>query len=632
AHYMPWYGSKTERGKCGYHWTMGPFDPDTSRWDGRGEVASQDYPLIGLYDSGDDDALEYHSLLLKIAGIEGVIIDWYGIRDHYDYLALHNNTLQLIPHLEKAGLKFAICYEDQSIEHMVNSGNLEKEQALSHGKEVMAWMEQEWFSRDSYLKQNGQPVLLVFGPQYFEPEQWKELRETFTTPTQFFTLPHLAEKFDASGPFGWPPVSEGKRPTVEQWTDSLAKLHKTEGGKISVAFPGFHDIYRQAGLHDSYGFIDDRNGATFLESLDLALSSDAEIVQLATWNDFGEGTVIEPTWKFGYRFLDAVQARSGSIYTSGDLRLPIRFYRLRKEFAGDARIQETLDHLVDLVFKNEPEEAQIKISELEARAQKRPARFDDETPISNSKYRIVRDIPYQANHSDDSYLGNRCRLDLYFPESGSAFSTVVWFHGGGITKGNKSIPVPLREKGVAVVTANYRLNPSVAAPTYLEDAAAAVAWTLDHISDFGGDPKSVFVSGHSAGGYLASMIGLDLQYLEPFEKKPSDLAGLIPFSGHTITHFTVRKEMGIDGNRPLIDELAPLYHVQKETPPMLLITGGRELELMGRYEENAYFWRMMKHVGNEEVFLRELDGFDHGQMPEPAFPLLLDFMEEYSNE
>ncbi|MEZ5433855.1 MAG: hypothetical protein R3F31_22355 [Verrucomicrobiales bacterium] len=75
AHFMPWYGSKDSGGRWGWHWTMGHFDPDRVRWDGRREIASHDYPLIGPYDSGDSDVLECQVLLMKIAGIDGVIID-----------------------------------------------------------------------------------------------------------------------------------------------------------------------------------------------------------------------------------------------------------------------------------------------------------------------------------------------------------------------------------------------------------------------------------------------------------------------------------------------------------------------------------------------------------------------------
>ena len=118
------------------------------------------------------------------------------------------------------------------------------------------------------------------------------------------------------------------------------------------------------------------------------------------------------------------------------------------------------------------------------------------------------------------------------------------------------------------------------------------------------------------------MIGLDRRWLKSNNIEANRIAGLIPFSGHTITHFTVREERGIDGTQPIIDDLAPLYHVRADAPPLLLITGDRELELLGRYEENAYMMRMMKIAGHKQTKIYELDGYGHN-MTGPAFPLLI---------
>lgn len=619
AHYMPWYSSKPVSGEWGYHWTMNHFDPDTIRWDGRREAASHDYPLIGLYDTRDPDALECHVLQMMLAGIEGVIIDWYGIRDFNDYAPLHESTQRLIPLLKKAGLKFAICYEDQSIKHMVNGGNLKESEALDHGREVMRWMDQNWFQDEAYARIEGRPVLLVFGPQYFTVEQWTQLRAEFKTPPAFYALPHLAEEFAADGLFAWPPVSDGKTVGATEWKKTLTDLYTQETPALALAFPGFHDIYSKAGLHDSYGFISDRDGATFRESLALARESDSPLIQIATWNDFGEGTVIEPTEKFGYRYLEMIHsvAAPGSV-SAADLRLPAKLYRLRKQLGDHAKLEKAAAAL----FSTDTAGAAKLLREVDIETETLPAFFPDEVIEEDSRYRLIRDISYREGEP-------RCQLDLYYPSGGKPYSTVIWFHGGGITNGNKSIPVPLRNKGVAVVSANYRLSPAVKAPVYIEDAAAAVAWTLQNIARFGGGkPDRVYVSGHSAGGYLASMVGLDPQWLAAHDLKPDALAGLAPFSGHTITHFTVRQEQGIDGKQPVIDSFAPLYHVNKDAPPLLLITGDRELEILGRYEENAYFRRMMQEVGHPDTTLREMEGFDHGAMPEPAFPLLLEFMEK----
>jgi acetyl esterase/lipase len=246
----------------------------------------------------------------------------------------------------------------------------------------------------------------------------------------------------------------------------------------------------------------------------------------------------------------------------------------------------------------------------------------------------VENIPYrsEADRAGDPLMESRCRLDVYAPEGVEGFPTVLWFHGGGLSGGEKFIPEELKGQGVAVVAANYRLAPAVSAPSYIEDAAAAVAWTINNIESYGGDPQLVFVSGHSAGGYLASMIGLDKQWLAVHGIDANDLAGLIPFSGHTITHFSIRAERGIPEYQAVVDEYAPLTFVRADAPPLVLITGDRELELLGRYEENAYMARMMKLAGHKQTTLYELDGFDHGQMARPAFDILLRKMREISAE
>jgi acetyl esterase/lipase len=227
-----------------------------------------------------------------------------------------------------------------------------------------------------------------------------------------------------------------------------------------------------------------------------------------------------------------------------------------------------------------------------------------------------------ATNKSDAYINERCVLDIYYPKNTKNFATIVWFHGGGLTGGNKEIPEALKNKGFAVIGVNYRLSPKAKAAKSIEDAAAAIAWTFNNISDYGGDPSLIFVSGHSAGGYLAAMTGLDKKWLQKEGIDANKIAGLIPFSAQCITHFEIRRENGIPDTQPTIDAFAPLFYVRADAPPLLLITGDRELEMLGRYEENAYLARMMKLVGHKQTKLFELDGYGHG-MTEPAFPLLV---------
>ena len=100
-------------------------------------------------------------------------------------------------------------------------------------------------------------------------------------------------------------------------------------------------------------------------------------------------------------------------------------------------------------------------------------------------YTTVSNIPYRSGQAtaSDPYLRERCTLDVYYPLHATNFSTLVWFHGGGMQGGRKSIPAGLKEKGIAVVAAEYRLYPNVKCPAYLDDAAAAVAWTFTNIAE-----------------------------------------------------------------------------------------------------------------------------------------------------
>ena len=245
--------------------------------------------------------------------------------------------------------------------------------------------------------------------------------------------------------------------------------------------------------------------------------------------------------------------------------------------------------------------------------------------FAQQQYTTVNNISYysDAEIGKDDYIKSQCVLNFYYPKGLKNYPTIVWFHGGGITGGAKEIPRALMDKGFAVIGVGYRLSPKAKAPAYINDAAAAVAWTFKHIAEYGGNPDLIFVSGHSAGGYLGMMLAFDKKYLNKYQIDANKIAGLIPFSGQAITHFTVRAERGMKDTQPLIDEYAPLYFVRADAPRTLLITGDREMELLGRYEENAYLLRMLKLTGHKTSRLYEIQGFDHGGMAEPAFPLLV---------
>ena len=221
------------------------------------------------------------------------------------------------------------------------------------------------------------------------------------------------------------------------------------------------------------------------------------------------------------------------------------------------------------------------------------------------------------------YRSERCKLDVYYPKGKKGFKTIVWFHGGGLTEGEKYIPEQLKKKGIAVVAVNYRLSPKAKSPAAVQDAATAVAWTFRHIADYGGDPSQIYVSGHSAGGYQTLMLALDKQWLATEGIDADSVAAYYPISGQTATHFSIRTERGISFTKPIVDCMAPLNNVRVLGTRLVLLTGERSREMMARYEENLYLKSVLEGIGNKEIPIYEFPGTDHGTVLTPAFETIL---------
>jgi len=244
-----------------------------------------------------------------------------------------------------------------------------------------------------------------------------------------------------------------------------------------------------------------------------------------------------------------------------------------------------------------------------------------------SNYEYDKEILYKGK--PDAYTEKMCRLDVAYEKGAEGRPVIVWFHGGGLTSGWRHIPETLLRDGAVVVGVGYRFVTEVTIPETLDDAAAAVAWVLENIEAYGGDLSKIYLAGHSAGGYIVNMLGLNKEYLAKYDIDPdTQIKALVPYSGQVITHFAQRRKQGLGDLTPTIDHLAPLYHVRGNAAPMLVISGDRELELFGRYEENAYFVRMLRLNGHKNVTFYEVDGFDHGDMAEPAHLLLLKYIRK----
>jgi len=185
------------------------------------------------------------------------------------------------------------------------------------------------------------------------------------------------------------------------------------------------------------------------------------------------------------------------------------------------------------------------------------------------------------SHSIAYAAHSRHRLDICRPAGAVAAPVVVFFYGGAWRSGNKGlyryVAKALARRGYVAVVPDYRIYPEVRYPDFLDDAAQALRWVKDNIASFGGDPRKIFVKGHSAGAHIAAMLTFDARWLEKVGLNPGrDIAGLIglagPYDYMPLRDETLKLIFG-GADRP---ETQPIFHVAPGAPPALLITGGRD--------------------------------------------------------
>jgi hypothetical protein len=368
AHFMPWFQTPSVHGYWGWHWTMDHFNPDVFDESGHRGIASHFYPLTGPYDSDDPNILEYQTLLMNVSGVDGVLVDWWGMENFADYAVMNESTKMLLSAIEKAHLSFGVVYEDQTIGHMIDYGALRAEDALNHGKLVMNYVEQQWFASNCYLKLNGSPVLMNFGPEYFtKSSDWDSLLSVFSVRPLFFTLIDRLTPV-ATGAYPWPPMKDCNaqgiltQSALNTFLDWFYGQAAAWPYLVAGAFPGFYDIYQEAGVWPSLGYLDAMGGYTFRSTLQQALNRSPDVIQLITWNDYGEGTIIEPTEEFGYEYLEIVQAIKDSLdpafpFRKEDLGLPLQICNARVQYAKDAGVNSVLDRVFALIVSRQRDPA-----------------------------------------------------------------------------------------------------------------------------------------------------------------------------------------------------------------------------------------------------------------------------------
>lgn len=362
-HYMPWFETKESSAdnQWGYHWKMGNRNPDNMDANGRHDIASHYYPLIGPYHSGDKHVIENHLLMMKYAGVDGVLIDWYGTFDVNDFRINKENAERLIDMLDEVGLEYAIVYEDRFLPSIVSAGKSPSITAAA--KTDFAYLQTHYFGDANYIKINNKPLLMNFGPiSLTTPDLWTNAFSNLTTKPTFLTLWYESADagMNASGEFSW----------VYQDNTHITNFYNNKVPSLSVAmgsaYPGFKDFYAQGGGGASIGWtIEHNNGATLNETLAMASASNIDYLQLVTWNDFGEGTMIEPTVEFGYSYVEKIKTFAGVQNTVNVFPQISKLYDLRKQYKGNATIQAKLDKAFGYFVSMQPDKALQQLNEIQ---------------------------------------------------------------------------------------------------------------------------------------------------------------------------------------------------------------------------------------------------------------------------
>lgn len=345
VHYMPWFetpeysefGNPNKDG-WGYHWTMETKNPKKILNDGRREIASYYYPLIGPYDNGEDDYLEYAVTLIKLTGIDGLVIDTPLNSENYDHPFLNEHTLAIVPWLKKAGLEYVLCYEDVALNIAYDLGTTNDRVIL--GKSALRFAEDVFFKDENYYEIYGKNVLLCFGPQSLKSDkEWLDVFSVLDSEVAFFPLAYHAEYYNlkesVAGAYAW----DGE--SVSNDFYDYAQKFKYHGGAINFEF---RDFSNQGGW---YSTIPDRPFSEERVKVDFqrALDYNSDFIQIITWNDWGEGTAIEPSLEYEFHQLVVIKELLGLGRDSKDLDLPIDLYKKRKEYKNDAYINKKLDQV-----------------------------------------------------------------------------------------------------------------------------------------------------------------------------------------------------------------------------------------------------------------------------------------------
>ena len=376
AHYFNWFKTPESGGSWrGWEWKgNGPqHNPDLVLTNGLRDIASVYYPLIGPYDSARPDAIEYHMLTALAAKIDGFFIDWYGVDSEEE-----KGFGPLLDAAARIGFKMCVCFEDKAM-FGYTYNVLTRDEAVQNAISNLNYVLETHGAHPAYLRIDGVPVVINFS--WSEPaDSVKPKADGFSAAEYSRILSEVRKKhpvyfvhdYHAHIRESYWDVSDNVYPWLDVNGEALDRFYGEARQRYrarqirfvtSLVYPGF-DNTGVWGWGDGPFITPRENGDFYSRSWEKALSNNVRFVQIATWNDFGEGATIEPTLNYGYQYLELTEKYAARLkrLPSNEgigLDIPLSIYRERQALANmpfsdpgmTADKQSRLDQMIDLFLK-----------------------------------------------------------------------------------------------------------------------------------------------------------------------------------------------------------------------------------------------------------------------------------------
>ncbi|MGB3721652.1 MAG: alpha/beta hydrolase [Pacificimonas sp.] len=217
------------------------------------------------------------------------------------------------------------------------------------------------------------------------------------------------------------------------------------------------------------------------------------------------------------------------------------------------------------------------------------------------------------------YTDEGVKLDVWADMANDARDkpVIVFFYGGSWTMGERTsyrfVGKSYAERGFVVVVADYRLVPDVHFPAYIEDGAAAIAWAGQNIAQYGGDPDTIVLAGHSAGAHIAMLLGLDASWVTAAGGDPAAVKAVLGLSGpYDFYPFDNNRAIAAMGNAPDPLQTQPITFARADAPALWLATGTADTVVQPR--NSRALAAKQGALGSETTVLKEYEGLSHNDV------------------